>query len=256
MPPRARPSWFAIGTSAVALLAVGGWVGWRMRIEAIEQELTRKQHALKTLHLSGRLPPNREATEYLKSRTAALEVAYQTALELTTVSSMMSEGHADPQLYFQQRVHEIQRTVDRLTAARGMKSPEHLGLPKELPPADVVPRLLLQLELIKDAAELVIAQGITQLSAVKVEDPQTLSGSSEQFLMRLPVRLRLSCSLETLTKVLGVLDRAKPMIDLQAVRLHLPAEGQGLEVELVVARYLATSPQLTPEEQPDEEPKA
>jgi len=143
-----------------------------------------------------------------------------------------------------------------------MKSPEQLGLPKELPPVDVVPRLLLQLELIKDASELVIAQGITKLSAVKVEDPQTLAGSREPFLMRLPVRLRLSCSLETLTKVLGVLDRAKPMIDLQAMRLRLPApsatgqaEGQGLEVELVVARYLATSPQLTPEEGPVEEPK-
>ena len=253
MPPRAKPSsWVALGSLLVLLAAGGGWFAWTMRVQAIGQMLEDKEAALKTLHLSGRLPPNREVAEYLNGRTAALEVQYQAALKLATLSTAMREGQADPQLYFQQRVHEIQRTLERLAAARGMKTPEQLGLPKELPPADVVPRLLLQLALIEDASELIMAQGISQLVSVKVEDPQRVTAPGEDresFLMRLPVRLRVVCSLDTLVKVLGVLDRAKPMVDLQAMRMRLPAEAQELDVELVVARYVASAPQLEP---PDE----
>jgi len=229
-----------------------------MRLETIDRALEGKRAALKTLHLSGRLPPNREVVDYLKGRSAALEAQYQTGLKLATVSAALRQGQADPQLYFQQRVHEVQRTLERLAAARGMKTPEQLGLPKELPPVDVVPRLLLQLELIQDASDLVVAQGISQLVSVKVEDPQTVAAPAEDgesFLLRLPVRLRLNCSLDTLVKVLGVLDRAKPMVGLQALRLRLPAQsatGQAgqpsdaadLDVELVVARYVATAPDV------------
>lgn len=252
MPPRAKPSWLALGSLLLLSVSGGAWFAWKMRVQAIDQALTDKQAALKTLHLSGHLPPNREVAEYLKGRTAALEAQYQAVLKLATVSDAMREGQADPQLYFQQRVHEVQRTLERLAAARGMKTPEQLGLPKELPPLDVVPRLLLQLALIEDTSELVVDHGITQLVSVKVEDPQNVTAPGEgreSFLMRLPVRLRVVCSLDTLVKVLGVLDRAKPMVDLQAMRLRVPPESQELDVELVVARYVATS---TPLDQADE----
>ncbi|MBI3322935.1 MAG: hypothetical protein HYZ95_00545, partial [Candidatus Omnitrophica bacterium] len=227
-PPRAKPSWVAVGGLVLLLAAGGGWFVWRMRLEAIDRALEGKRAALKTLHLSGRLPPNREVVEYLKGRSAALEAQYQTGVSQATVSAALRQGQHDPQLYFQQRVHEVQRTLERLSAARGMKTPEQLGLPKELPPVDVVPRLLLQLELIQDASDLVVAQGISQLVSVKVEDPETVAAPGEDresFLMRLPVRLRLNCSLETLVKVLGVLDRAKPMVGLQALRLRQPSDA-------------------------------
>lgn len=257
MPPRANPSWMVLGGLALLLAAGGGWFAWTMRLEAIDQALEDKRAALKTLHLSGRLPPNREVVGYLKGRSAALEAQYQTGLKLATVSAAMRQGQADPQLYFQQRVHEVQRTLERLAAARGMKTPEQLGLPKELPPADVVPRLLLQLELIEDASELVVAQGISQLVSVKVEDPQSARAPGEDresFLMRLPVRLRLVCSLDTLVKVLGVLDRAKPMVGLQAVRLRQPTDAADLDVEFVVARYVATAPDVDATDQATKEP--
>lgn len=253
MPPRPKPSWAAVGGLLLLLAAGGGWFAWKMRLQAIDGALEDKRAALKTLHLSGRLPPNREVVEYLKGRSAALEARYQAGLKLATVSAALGQGQADPQLYFQQRVHEVQRTLERLAAARGMKTPEQLGLPKELPPVDVVPRLLLQLELIQDASELVVAQGIGQLVSVKVEDPQNVAAAGEDgesFLMRLPVRLRLNCSLDTLVKVLGVLDRAKPMVDLQALLLRQPSDAADLDVELVLARYVATAPDVedkTPE---------
>lgn len=251
MPPRAKPSWVAVGGLAVLLAAGGGWFVWRMRLQAIDRALEDKRAALKTLHLSGRLPPNREVVDYLKGRSAALEAQHQTALKLATVSAAMRQGQHDPQLYFQQRVHEVQRTLERLAAARGMKTPEQLGLPKELPPVDVVPRLLLQLELIQDASELVVAQGISQLVSVKVEDPQNAAAGEdrESFLMRLPVRLRLNCSLDTLVKALGVLDRAKPMVGLQVLRLRQPSDAADLDVELVVARYVATAPDVDSSDQ-------
>ncbi|MBI3087729.1 MAG: hypothetical protein HYY91_02410 [Candidatus Omnitrophica bacterium] len=239
-----RLSLATLGTVGFLGLAAAGFFGWRVQAEALNQEIARKRSALKTLHLGGRLPPNREAVTYLTGRGTALDQQYAKAVRLIAMLPSADEAHADPQLYFQQRVHEVQRTLERLAAARGMPSPAQLGFPKDVPPADAVPRLLLQLELIEDAAELILAQDIAQLASVKVEDPQPMPANEEgadTFLMRLPVRLRLTCSLETLTNVLGVLDRAKPMADVQVLRLKSTDAG-ALDVELVLTRYLVTKP--------------
>lgn len=246
-----RISMATLGTVGFLGLAAAGFFGWRVQAEALNQEIARKRSALKTLHLGGRLPPNREALAYLTGRGTALDQQYAKAVRLIAMLPSADEAHADPQLYFQQRVHEVQRTLERLATARGMPSPSQLGFPKDVPPADAVPRLLLQLELIEDAAELILAQDITQLASVKVEDPQPVAADKEDgvdaFLMRLPVRLRLTCSLETLTNVLGVLDRAKPIADVQVLRLKSTDAG-ALDVELVLTRYLVTKPALDEDE--------
>ena len=241
-------------------------------VQGIDQEIERKRAGLKHLHMSGHIPPNHEVIEYLTTRAAALEAQYQTALKVIAPPSSGVEGKADPQLYFQQRVHEVQRTLERLATARGIEPPEQLGVPKELPPSDAVPRLLVQLALIENAAELIIPQGISKLASVKVEDPQAVAPAGEKtgvFLTRLPVRLRLTCSLDVVAKILGIVDRARPLMDLQSLRVvtadtHPPQEtqdqsqpsalqsSQGLDVELVLSRYLVTTPEL-PEES-DEEP--
>lgn len=246
-----RVSLATLGTLGFLGLAAAGFFSWRVQVQALDQEIARKRSALKTLHLGGRLPPNREAVAYLTSRGTTLDQQYHKALRLIAILPSVDGAHADPQLYFQQRVHEVQRTLERLATARGMSTPTQLGFPKDVPPAAAVPRLLLQLELIEAAAELILAQEITQLASVKVEDPQPITAQAEgadTFLMRLPVRLRLACSLETLTKVLGVLDRAKPMMDVQVLRLK-SMEAGALDVELVLTRYLVTKPAFEEEEE-------
>ena len=148
---------------------------------------------------------------------------------------------SDPQLFFQERLHEVQRTLERLAAARGLATPEQLGFPKELPPTDTVPRLLVQLALIEDAAKVVLSQQITLLTSFKVQDPETVAeADSEQiFLLRLPVRVRLQGSLPAVMQVLGALQHARPIIDLQGVQLTTASENPDeLEVELVLSRYL------------------
>ena len=134
----------------------------------------------------------------------------------------------------------MQGTLERLAAARGLPTPEQLGFPKELPPSDTVPRLLVQLVLIQDAAKLILAQGALTLSSFKVEDPQIVSerDSEEPFLLRLPVRVRLGGSLPVLTKVLAALQHARPIIQLRGIRVMTEQEGEPLDVELVLARYL------------------
>lgn len=259
MPSRGKPSLSTLATIVVLLMSAGGFAAWRFRMVALEQDIEHKRTALKSLHVIGKIPPTHEVMRYLTNRTTALEAQYHSGLKLATQTSGAVEGHADIQLYFQQRVHEVQRTLERLTSARGMTMPTQLGFPKELPPTDAVPRLLLQLGLIEDASELAVAQGITQLMSVKVEDPQAVAPIGENnkdvFLTRLPVRLRLSCSLDTLTKVLGVLNRAKPMMDLQVLRLKALPDGQALEVELVLTRYLVAAPELEPASSEEDTPK-
>ena len=253
---RANVSWSAVGAVALLVALGAGGAMWWSSLEALDRTIGKKRSSMKRLQVAGRLLPTAEVSAYLAQRTAAFEERYQAALTLTAVLTTELEGTADPQLYFQQRVHEVQRTLERLAAAKQIEPPTQLGLPKELPPPEVVPRLLIQLKLIEEAAELIVPQGIAQLVSVKLDDPEAMvppaeAQQSEMFLTRLPIRLRLTCSLEVLTKLLGLIERVKPMMDLQSALVKTAAEDGQLDVELILARYLVSTPEMIDQE--DEE---
>ena len=258
----------------VAAMAVGASVAaaifWRLNLSAIDSQVTAKTGALKKLVLSGKIPPNDEVMEYLTSRQDLLKRRYQDWLTRVVPPPVAEAAGADPQLYFQEQFHEVQRTLERLATARAMAAPEQLGFPKELPPSDTVPRLLIQLSLIKEAAALIFEQGVAAVASFKIEDPQPVvqPDGAEPFLIRLPVRVRVSASLPQLMKVLGVIQRASPLIDVLAIRIS-PATAQAsapaetpattaaaidsLEVELLLSRYLVTA---EPREPPGDEEAA
>ena len=221
---------------------LAGFFAWQMTLQGIDQQAAAKRSALRKLVLSGNIPPNQEVTDYLASRQTALEARYQYWLgRVTTPPLPDAAGQADPQLYFQERVHDLQRSLERLAAARSMAVPEQLGFPKELPPSDTVPRLLIQLALMQELAELAFEHQVSAVTSLKVEDPQPVSGAEGQvpFLVRLPVRVRLTASLPQLMKMLGAIERKSPLIDVHGLRVAGTAAGEVLEVELTAARYQA-----------------
>jgi hypothetical protein len=108
---------------------------------------------------------------------------------------------------------------------------------------------------------------VAALASFKIEDPQTVPQpeGEEPFLIRLPVRVRLSASLPQLVKVLGAIQRANALIDVLAIRIapttvqpaaspeapsneaaQAPAAGmptagsEHVEIELLLSRYLVT----------------
>lgn len=225
--------------------AGAGLIGWRLNLQAIEGHITEKRSALKKLVLSGKIPPNEEVMAYLTSRQAAVEQHYARWLEAVTAAPVAEAAGADAQLYFQEQFHEVQRTLERLAAARSMRVPEQLGFPKELPPSDMVPRLLAQLSLIQDLAAILFEHGVAELVSFKIEDPQAVAaeGGDTAFLLRVPIRARFSASVPQLMKVLAAVERARPLMDLHALRTTPHATlPDVLEVEGAFARYLAIVP--------------
>ncbi|OGX17299.1 MAG: hypothetical protein A2105_05375 [Omnitrophica WOR_2 bacterium GWF2_63_9] len=269
MPKRAPPVQFIL---FVLMVVVGAaWLLWRLRLQTVDRAIAAKQAALKNLHVSpsrpegrdGQLPPSPEVVDYLNRRTASLEETYQAALSRIAPVLELGESQSDTQLLFQERSHAVQRTLERFATARNMTAPTQLGFPKDLPPPEAVPRFLVQVSLIEQTAELLMAvPGVTQVESFKVEDPQAVTpteGEEDVFLTSLPVRIRMTCALEVLTKALGSLDRADPLVDLQGLRMTATSneggeEAKDLAVELVVARYMVTAPKL-PADSEDEEPK-
>jgi hypothetical protein len=123
---RAVPTGPFIG-AMVAGAAVAGGVFWRLNLTAMDGQITTKTSALKKLVLSGRIPPNEEVMEYLTSRQDSLERRYQHWVERVASPQLAEAASADPQLYFQEQFHEVQRTLERLATARSMAAPEQLG---------------------------------------------------------------------------------------------------------------------------------
>ena len=258
-----------VAASVVGAVVAGG-VFFRLALSATDSQIAAKTGAVKKLVLSGKIPPDDEVMAYLSSRQETLTRRYHHWLQRIATAPVAEAASADPQLYFQEQFHEVQRTLERLATARAMAAPEQLGFPKELPPSDTVPRLLIQLALIKDAAHLIFEQGVVALTSLKIEDPQPVPQPEEEepFLTRLPVRVRMNASLPQAMKVLGAIQRATPLIDVVAVRVAPaapPAEGaagvavDSLEVELLLSRYLVTAESSTPadeEEDADDAPRS
>ena len=249
--PKTPIAWGPVLGALVVGASIAGVFGWRLNLRSLDDQIRAKQKAVKKLTITGGVSPNEDVMAYLASRQASLEQRYQSWLQLVSAPPLAEAAQADPQLYFQERFHEVQRTLERLSTARGIAVPEQLGFPKELPPTDTVPRLLVQLSLIQELSELMLEQGVTVLSSLKVEDPEPVVDAggedADAFLTRLPVRVRLTGSLSSVMKTLASIHHAKPLIDVRSLHIApASAEGQAagpdaLEAELLLARYLVLS---------------
>ena len=250
-PPLRLPiAWVPLAVAMGLGAALAGVAGWRLHVDTLERQIAKRRAAVKKLVISGGITPNQQVVDYLNTRQRFLERHYQHWLETLTTAAPPQAAGGDPQLYFQERVHEVQRTLERLAAARRLPVPESLGFPKELPPADAVPRLLVQLALIQDSAAAVFEQGVTALASLKIEDPEPVSDGTdhrhEAFLTRLPIRAQMRSALPQLMKVLTALERLRPIVDVQGVSIQpvkaADASSDQLQIELILARYILAAP--------------
>ena len=241
----------------LAVLAAGacflGALGWRLQMQSLEAQVRTTREGLKKLVLSPGVAPDRALLQYLTQRQALFEQRYRDALEALSPPAVSAAALADPQLFFQQQMHEMTQALERLAAARSMTVPQTLGFPKELPPPEVVPRLLTQLQLLQEAATLAVDQGVATLVSLKIDDPQPVRPSGEEavLLTRLPVRVRFTATLPQLMKILGAVDRVAPMIDLREVRIAAAGDEDLLDIDCVLARYQLSPP--VPEKLPEPE---
>lgn len=254
---RKTPMGAMLGATALGAVAAG-FVAWQLHLNVMSSRIEQIQGTLKKLTIAGQVPPNQEVLDYMASRGEALNKQRERWERKAIAPVPIEASSSDPQLYFQERLHDIQRSLEKLAAARGLGAPEALGFPKELPPSDTVPRLLVQLTLIEDVAKLILAHEVDAVSSFKVEDPQPVAveESEDPFVVRLPVRVRLAARLPIMLSILGALQKAQPLIELHALRLSSEPDGEALEVELALARYLmpaALSPAFSDSDEAGEE---
>lgn len=238
---RRAAAWVPLAAAIVSVAALAGTAAWRVSLQAIDSQIAERRGALKRLGISGGIPPTQEVMDYLTSREAVLQERYRAALEAAaSASPVAGAASADPQLYFQERFHEMQRMVERLSTARAMPAPELLGFPKELPPSDTVARLLIQVSVIQETAAMLLEQGVSQLGSFKIEDPETVPDEEHRgsFLLRVPVRVRFSATLPQVVKILAALERVRPLVDVRDIHLAQGAAPGSLDGELLLARYL------------------
>lgn len=240
----ARPTPLAPVVAALMVgAALAGAVAWRLNLQSIDRQIVDKRSGLKKLMLTGKIPPNNEVQAYLALRQDALQQQYLRWRDMVAVPAVTGAAATDAQLFFQEQFHEVQRTLERLAAARNATVPEVLGFPKELPPSDMVPRLLAQLSLLEALAQVLYEQGIVDITALKIEDPQPVTPAQGEapFLVQTPVRVRANATLSQFVKGLAALDRARPIIDVLGIKSVPQDGGDLLEVELVLARYVVAS---------------
>jgi hypothetical protein len=96
------------------------------------------------------------------------------------------------------------------------------------------------LALLREAAILVFEQGVELVPSLKIEDPEPANSSDGlgSLLARLPVRVRLRCSMTQLMRLLVAIEHASPVIEPEAIRLTASDQAERLEVELLLTRVV------------------
>lgn len=233
-----------IASAVVMTAAFLGLAAWRVHLHLLDEQIGLRRAALKRLTVTQGIAPTDDVVSYLKQRDEALRNAFREWLARVVIGEEAKASTADLQLFFQERVHETQRSMERLAAGRSVPAPEMIGLPKELPPTETVPRLLAQLALAQSAATLVLEQGAIAIATIKLEDPEPVNSAEGRavLLTRVALRLRMSSTLPQLMRLMEALGRARPLIDVRSLRIISGTEADRLETELLLARYLSTTP--------------
>lgn len=245
MANRSAASFTPVLSAVVMTAALLVAVAWRVHLHDLDEQIAQRRFALKRLSVSQGVAPTEDVHAYFKQRDEALLKSYRQWLSRVVIDEPAPATTADLQLFFQERVHEVQRAIERMAAGRNVAVPEMIGLPKELPPTETVPRLLAQLALTQATVGLILEQGPIVVSSVKLEDPEPVNGAESQIaiLTRVPLRVRMTSSLPQLMRLLEAVARARPLIDIRALRLTGGSEeGDRIESELVLARYLPAAP--------------
>lgn len=251
MPQRRLFGWYSLALTAALTILVGGQVFWRFHLQTLDSLIRDKKRAMKKLSISGGIIPDQAVADYLRKRQASIDARYQHWLKRAVAAPAADATVTDLQLYFRERFHEVERALEKAASARNMAVPDRLGFPKELPPSDTVPRLLIQLSLIQEMGTTIIGGGLAQVTSFKVEDPESVPlTETDVVLTRLPVRIRLLGSLPQLMQVMAAFEQTHPLVDTRLLRIIAqpsdqaekePKQPQLLQAELVVSRYLLAS---------------
>ena len=243
MAPRRDLAVAPIVLAVAVTAAVFGFAVWHMHLHGLDEQIDQRQAAIKRLTVSQGIPPTEDVRTYLKQRDESLRRSYRQWLDRVVVGGIAEAATADPQLFFQERVHEVQRDLERLAAGRNVPVPEMIGLPKELPPTETVSRLLAQLGLTQAVATLILEQGAIPITTFKLEDPESVNSVEGRavLLTRVPLRVRMRSTLPQLMRLMEACARARPLIDVRALRIASGAQADRLEVEVLLARYLPTT---------------
>lgn len=251
--------WYSLVLTSALTVLIGGMIAWRFHLQTLDGLIRDKKRAMKKLSISGGIIPSQEVADYLHQRQASIDARYQHWLKQIVVVPDAEASVTDSQLYFRERFHEMERSLEKTAAAREVPVPERLGFPKELPPSDTVPRLLVQLSMIQEMGSILIGRDLAQVVSFKVEDPEPVPlADTDVVLMRLPVRIRLSATLPQLMQVIEAFEQTRPLVDLRLLRIMAEPSEQPektsdklalLQVELIASRYLlASTPTTSPAE--------
>ena len=238
--------WVWVGIGAILLVfAVVIRLFWNESTQVLDGQLRQKLGRIQAQLLPGALVPSPETYAFLHRRTQQLQEQYDKLVKvLDPPGRAGTEGAQDAGLYFRERLHTLQKRLEREATAKGITVTSNFGFPEDLPAKERVPLLLRQLELVDVAATSVITEGASAIELLRALEPRPVEDprSREPFVWELPLVVRLRCRTPTLIKFLYHMQQVSPLVAIPEVSLKeaQPAE-EGLNVEVLLVTYAAAA---------------
>lgn len=218
--------WVVLGTVAL-LLALAFGVARPLRLErdamiartaALNEQMANDERAGEGLSLAERLTREKRAhtrlTEEWEQQTQHIRTFPDGAL-LTQVLSTTIEGRID----FKVALFEARQRLGQKAAERGVRLPPDLGIPDTIGADEDAELRLGQLAATVRILEHLIHLNVPSIEHVRALPPEILAVKDSRYrsVVFYPVRVRLLCSHEQLTKTLQTLSEGQPFFSLRRV---------------------------------------
>lgn len=226
-----------VGVALLYLLVIRPFA--QMGSQALTSEITERLQRLKQLQLPGQLAPTPSTLTALQAQHGRLEASYRAlAQRIDPTGLPQADPAQEPGLYFGQRLHTLQKDLERRAIANHTTLPQSLGLSEELPRQEDVPWLLKELELVELVVTTLMDQQVQAIELIKVVPRRTIQGALKPLMTELGVQVRLKGTMPALMKSLTVFREASPVAAVPELSLRVTDDPAVLECELVVRSYV------------------
>jgi hypothetical protein len=212
-------------------------------VSYMEQSVERKQKELKAYQKDGLAKLNREKVR-LEKQLKAVESSYDeiTGLVAPKPKSRMPKDPGDP-LKFKEELYKVQNKLKEDGKSLNFEFPFWLGFDKyehDIPTAADLPLRVKQLDIIKEAAALILNSGISTIAEVEFGDVKNISveGGKEIVYKEFPLKIGFVSTNEDLIDLLRALTISEIAFKVDYIKLKAPEakamEKGDLSVELII----------------------
>ncbi|MBI2871044.1 MAG: hypothetical protein HYY14_04960 [Candidatus Omnitrophica bacterium] len=212
---------------------------WFKKVAALDAEVKENAEILAHYAQKDEPIPSGEGLEHLLEKKEALDERRAIVMNyLDPVPLALPEGTREPSLYFREQLYTVTKTLQQMAQESKSAIPENIGFSEALPESVQVPVLLRELDVTRRVAEILLTEGVSDISLIKpLERVEHKNEKGDVVLRAIEIQVNFRSNVQSLVRVLHKIAASSPVLvarDMQSKELS----SSVIETNLVVSQVI------------------